>query len=651
MAFASVLSCFLAHRRHRSRSASIAKLSAAVARAALLVATVGCGSGPRTPDIGRLPLITSSNPAAEADLGKARAARDEDNQILAEAHYRAFLEHHQQDPLAVLAELELGQLLLDKDPAQAQPLFERVARHEQPAIGEQGRFFGAVVAHRLGRSQEAVAVLAGMVGRTISAADTVLLLTTLAQAQLDLGNTGRAVVALDRLAAAEVPEAERQKAEKTLASLVDERATADEVDTLTRELPQEGPGYRYAMRRAVRDAQANHDGDRARLLVARMVDAGLPLDEELQEIAARASQAGDADPRAVGAILSLSGRGRRLGEQALRGLMLAAGLPPQEPTTAATPQLIFRDDGGDPERAAAAVDELASVHRVIAIVGPMGSATARSAAERASDIGIPLLTLTPTAGLVDVGQPVFQMLPTPHAEVTALVDRAVADGARRFALLAPQGAYGDAMAGVLREAVEALGATLTSAQRYAPDATAFGQEIAALAGAKPQAILIADSPTRLALIAPALAAAGLWSTPPGEKAPSGAQAVQLLAPAVAFDHGAAARSARYLQGALFAVPFDPVTATGSARRFATKYKRKYDSTANTFAALAYDAYLLVEMAAETAGASREGVTEELRQLRHPRLAGPSDGFARDGSLKVPTRLLRFGPDGFEPATR
>ena len=58
-------------------------------------------------------------------------------------------------------------------------------------------------------------------------------------------------------------------------------------------------------------------------------------------------------------------------EQAVKGLQVDAGLPETGPTAPGAPQLVLRDTGGDPERAVHAVEELVSLHRAIAIIGPI----------------------------------------------------------------------------------------------------------------------------------------------------------------------------------------------------------------------------------------------------------------------------------------
>src|SRR5690606_5060117 len=241
------------------------------------------------------------------------------------------------------------------------------------------------------------------------------------------------------------------------------------------------------------------------------------------------------DPRAIGAILPLTGPGREVGQRAMRGLAVASGAPSVGPAAPDAPQLVVRDDGGDPERAARAVEDLVSVHRVIAIVGPLEGDTAEAAARRAQELGVPLLTLVPDPRVVEAGEMVFRLFASPQDEATALVLAARARGARRFAVLRPSHRYGERMSAAFAEAVRAAGGELVHSATYDASATSFGDVVRRLSAARFDALFVPDSAAKLALIAPALAAGGLWSTPAGASPPRGGRAISLLAPSVAAD--------------------------------------------------------------------------------------------------------------------
>lgn len=615
----------------------------------LLVSFAGCPSSSSGPSIGRLPTLTSPDPQAEAELRQARARQAEGHASDAAARYRKFLAERPRDPLVPVAQLALGRILMaEQKPADARALFAAVATHPDVAVAEQGRFLEAIAAERMSEHAHAVKVLEPMIGRTVDPEDTQLLLATLANALIGLERFAEAIGVLDRACQAKPQNAasqtRRSELQAEMTELIRERARSADIEQLYEDLPQDGCAWPEVVRRGVIDADSKGDADRARELLEVLRDHDLPIDDALASIAMRADRPEDADPRVVGAVLSLSGKGRRVGELALRGLMLAAGLPPNGPLPKDAPQLVFRDDGGDPDRAAAAVAELATIHRAIAIVGPLDVRVAAAASKKAQELGVPLILLTPAGPLE--GSLVHRVFATPDAELDALLTRAQRDGSKRVAALLPEGAYGDVMEAALRESAARKHLAVAVAQRYPLSATAFGREIETLAAAQFDALFIAGAASNVALIAPALAAGGLWSTAAGQAAPSGGRAIRVLAPAAAFDDDLARSVGRYLQGALFSVPFDASTATGSSAAFAQAFATRFGAPADTYAAFAHDAYRLVRAAVAAGGTTRAALAQQLVRVHPDNPASGMRGLSATREAETATRLLELQGSAF-----
>lgn len=612
---------------------------------------LGCASRPTGPDIGRLPTITSGDPVAEGELSEAREARNQGKPALAERLYRRLLQERPDDPLAALAKLELGQLLLQRESyGEAQRLFSEVQSHPQPAVAEQARFLEAVARAKLGDSEVAARTLRDMVGRTVAPEDTGLLLLTLAQAEIDTENMDRAVIALDRLLSdtSVLPE-DRAAGEQQLTLLLERRATPEQVNQMLDAIEPESPTYEPVLRRALADAQAARDDARVRELLEDFQDAGIPLDDDLRALAMQAAEPQEANPQAIGAILSLSGRARRVGEYALRGLMLAANLPPQEPAGAQSPQLVFRDDSGDPLKAVKAVDELVNIHRVVAIIGPMEAQAARAAAQRAAELGVPLLALSPTSGLTDLGPNVFQALPTAAAEAQTLAAYARSQGQERIAILHPDNIYGVTMRDLFTQAAQAMGLAVVAMQEYAAGDTAFGRQVAELEKQSFDALFLPDGSERIALIAPALAAGGLWSQVSASEEPPRGRGVQVLAPSVGFSPELVSKSGRYLQGAVFTTPYAANEMDADSREFAARYMEQFGTEPNAFSAVAHDAYSLVLAATHSGAVTREAVVYQLPTQRAPSLIALRNGLANQGGPTMPVRALQLVGDAMREA--
>lgn len=630
---------------------------ARIARLGLLLAlfalVFGCTTGRQGPDIGRLPTITSADPQAEAELQRAQAAQTQGRYGDAEQLYRNFIGQRGDDPLAAVAQLELGKLLLAREAYQeARGLFQTLAEHRQPAMSEQGRFYMAVAMAHMGEQEEAARILRSMVGRTVAPEDTGLLLLTLADAEMDLDNAEGAVVAINRLLESDNALPQDQKAaSERLHILLERQATPEQVNLMLDAIPPGSPTYEPILRRAVGDAQVAGDVSRIRELIGYFEAAGIPLDDDLRALSLQASAPSDANPQAVGAILSLSGRTRQVAEYALRGLMLAADLPPSGPMQVDAPKLVFRDDGGRADRAIQAVDELVNIHRVIAIIGPMDPVAARAAAQRAAELSVPLIALSPASGIVDAGDTVYQAFPSALAEVETLVAFARDQGRRRLAVLYPHNAYGLALRDHVHTAVAEFGGLeIVGEENYQDGDTAFGRQIAALARTGFDAILVPDSSSRLALIAPALAAAGLWSTLPGEAAPNEGRSIQLLAPSVGFSAALVAKSGRYLQGAAFTTPYAPNDIDANSLEFADRYRAQFATEPDAIAAVAHDAYVLVSTATSNGALDRQTLSSQLENQKAQDAVSLRSGLGHNRGPSMPIRVLQLVGDNMEEAT-
>lgn len=554
--------------------------------ALVLGLTFGASGCPRDTDAVTLPVVTTDDPEAERALHEAERAVDEGSIAEGEALYRAFLRDHADDPLAAVAKLDLGRLLLATERAdEAHPLFREVGTHPDPRLAERARLHEGVAAQLLGRPAEALEHLSPLVGRTVDPEETQLLLRTLAAARASSGDRAGAIEAIDALLRERLDDTSRDEARRELLGHADQ-LSADEADALAARLPHDGEAWPVVARRALREAFVAGQLARVRELATQLRAERVPLEQDLQSMALRAERTGRVDPDAIGAILPLSGRGREVGQLALQALMLAAGQPADGPRRGG-PRLFFRDTAGDAETAARAVDDLVTLHQVVAIVGPFDARAAAVAARRAEELGVPIFTLAPDARLVEAGAHVFRAALTPTEEATVLVRHAKANGARAIAAMSPDHAFGTATTAAFRAVAESEGLTWAGSVTYAAGTTSFRESVEALRALSFDALLLPDHARAVTLVAPALAAGGIGTERP----------VRLLLPSVAFDATLARTSGRYLQGAWVSRPFHP-EADGEARQFRDTFFARYRREPDFLAALAYDAFGLVRRASE-----------------------------------------------------
>jgi len=208
-----------------------------------------------------------------------------------------------------------------------------------------------------------------------------------------------------------------------------------------------------------------------RLAVARKIGDQEEV-EHLEQIQVRFITALNVNPRRIGVILPLSSSSSkvaRLAQETLNGLRLA--LRSNEfPTLSdnrndnATPQkieihgnsedpddsasglvsikfkgsweLVVRNSHLNPEITKSAVRELVESERVIALIGPLARKTSEAAAEEAERLGVPLISLSLTDSIPELGEFIFRNNQSWKQEVYELLEYAMSElQACRFLIL------------------------------------------------------------------------------------------------------------------------------------------------------------------------------------------------------------------------
>ncbi|MCW5830349.1 MAG: penicillin-binding protein activator [Deltaproteobacteria bacterium] len=195
-------------------------------------------------------------------------------------------------------------------------------------------------------------------------------------------------------------------------------------------------------------------------------------------------QASEVDTRAVGVLLPVSARGALgyFAERARKAIDAAVARTSRK-TGADTIRIIVRDTGGRAEQAVAALNDLVSTEKVVAVVGPVGGSEVRAVAQRAAELGIPVFALSPADDLPGAGSFVFRMIPTANEQVSAIVAHARGSlGLKNFAALYPDTPLGQALFSHYVDEVERFGGRLTGAEKYDTRAADFKAPLYRLAG-------------------------------------------------------------------------------------------------------------------------------------------------------------------------
>jgi ABC-type branched-subunit amino acid transport system substrate-binding protein len=611
------------------------------------VLAVGCSGAPDPV----APLdLASDDPAAEREFKAARGLFEGGQFDFAERAFAQFVVDHPADPLVRAAAIFRARIALEGgDPARARELLAPVLG-APGSLGDRAALVDGVALQRLGRHLEAIERLEPFRGRLTTADENRQLLDALWRAHRAAGAPASAVRRLDELLALAPPDEEAAPARDALAEAAQSMTGIDALRNLAAELPPGGLAWSLIQARLAALYYEAGDLERAAAAVAAIRAAGGPVHPAVEEIADLVERRFALDLGSIGCILPLSGRSRLVGEAVLKGVMLGARRlqigPEGQPLG-----VVLRDTGGDPASAVRAVEQLVLEDHVAAIVGPVEGEEAAAAARRAEELGVPLLALTMRAGVAGAGPGVFREFTSGEAEVRALVDAARRLGGRTFAVLQPADAYGRGLGQAFAAELAARGEVLALVVEYDPQATDFREPVSRLARSSFDVLFVPDRAARLALVAPALAAAGLWSTPAGEPAPGSGRALLLLAPSAGVAADLPRRAGRYLAGAVFAVGYHEQAGPGAAR-FAAAFRGEYRAEPSAFGAYGHDAALLLAAAIAAGARTRPAIRRWLAATGEETasalsLAAPFSGFDEQGEARANAVTLVLRGDRFE----
>ncbi|MDX1575214.1 MAG: penicillin-binding protein activator [Kiloniellales bacterium] len=339
-------------------------------------------------------------------------------------------------------------------------------------------------------------------------------------------------------------------------------------------------------------------------------------------------------------LLPLSGRHAAIGQALLNAAQMALFDVADDNFA-----LVVRDTQGTPEGAQLAIRS-ALEERVNVVLGPLFGASAFAVAADTRPLGLNMLTFSNDQAVA--GNGVFIAGMPPSEQVERIVDYATRQGLLRFALLAPETAYGTAVAQAYRRALSERGAELVRSVSYNPATSDITPEIRVLAqyDERHQALVeerekleaLEDEASKLAL--ERLENLDTLGKPDFDAVmlPLGGRSLLSIAPSLAFFDVDPAEvqylgtalwndpslgNEPTLQGGWFAAP-SPALWEGFLRR----YRNTYGATPPRIATLAYDITALAAVLARTTSAPGQAPDFSVERLTDPSGFSGIDGLFR-----------------------
>ncbi len=532
-------------------------------------------------------IPANSDPAAKQRFNEAKAKFLEDSRVSAD-DFKRLIEDFPHDPIVPLAEVYAGyaQLKAHKFADADAQLTRALAGATDPGTHNKAQLFLGIVKNYEGDAVSARRLLVEAEVAVENDDERGEYLGALAYATAAGDRPLAALPVFDRLWKLASP---TEKA--VMVARIEELCAAappDQLHAIWDHIDHDGPAWALVgSQLAVRAEQAGDSSNAAKLRnqVAE-VRTTLGLSRTLTAAAVGGAPA-TSNAGLIGAVVPL-GTQNRIADAAVAGLGLAAGAP-----TGAGIAAIEVRAAGDRTQGEQAVETLANDH-VIAIVGPIEGGIVDAAGARAEGLGLPMISLATAADQRVHGRFIFHIRHSAEQRARILANRALAKGLRTFAVFAPDSGYGKAVSAAFAEAVQKGGGTIAKTVTYPKDSKSFASKAKELGTEGWQAVFVPDTADKLALAAPAIAAAGnVPRAMPFPKKVLGGRPVMLLSTAEDLTNDFLTSAGRHAEGALFAPGFYPDDADPVAKPFIDKFVAAYGHAPGAGEAYAYDAAQLV----------------------------------------------------------
>jgi ABC-type branched-subunit amino acid transport system substrate-binding protein len=325
----------------------------------------------------------------------------------------------------------------------------------------------------------------------------------------------------------------------------------------------------------------------------------------------------------VGVLAPLTGEDAEVGRRVTQGIQLAIDKHNQRGQIQV--RLVPYDTKGQLIETARKTVCLIDTNRAAMILGPMLSPTATVAAAMVRDQETVLLTPTATdEGIAGIAPNIFQMNITIGVQSSRAARYALSNlNIKEYTIIAPNTAFGTAMAGLFREEVEKNGGTIFAEQFYEEGANDFSglfselrkklilSRMNQMRGALDKKPVLKVSYTdSLKWVDSSFSLGAIFM--PGE-----ADDIVMLAPQVAFNRIKAqligssgwyssrtlSVGKQYVQNAIISTPFEPDTSWKKWPDFRREYIKRFREEPDRVAALGFDAASLAALAIENSGGS------------------------------------------------
>lgn len=275
-------------------------------------------------------------------------------------------------------------------------------------------------------------------------------------------------------------------------------------------------------------------------------------------------------------------------------------------------KLMVGDDTGNPKEAPNVAQKFAGDDKILAVVGHWNSSCTLAARGIYEAAGIPVITDSVNKQITDGTTPhLFRISLTDTAQAENLAEYAYNKlGKRKAAILFTANDFGTGLRNDFTEEFEKLGGEVVASETYFEGQSKdFSPQLTKIKGQDPDIMFVAGYYVETALIAQQSGPLGLDVPMIGTEGISSDELVKLGGEAV--------------EGIRFAAFFHKDVEFPGTKEFVESFRAKYNKEPDNYTALAYDSAKLILQGMKENGATREGITKYLNEVKEfPGVAGP-----------------------------
>lgn len=324
------------------------------------------------------------------------------------------------------------------------------------------------------------------------------------------------------------------------------------------------------------------------------------------------SSAAAAAPKTIkiGLVAPLTGNSGIMGESQQRGYELAMSeINAAGGVNGATIELLTYDDQADPQKSASGAQKFADDDSILAIGGSCNSSATLAMTPITDAAGLPELVVSSSSAKLTGCSDYFFRMSVQDAAVGPQMAKALLNrGAKNIVVFYPNDDYGTGLSASFKGYLEANGGKVLDMLTYQATDQDFTAQITSAKNANPDAIALCGTPADSGLIIKQLKQNGLTVPAIGGTGLYNAKTLEIA--------GSAAEDI-FVIGVYVASNPDP-----KVQELVNKYKTKYGSVPDGFAALAYDQMYVIAEAAKAAMAGGELTRDSLKDaLKKTNYAG------------------------------